>query len=161
MCFCLSGCMVNWWTNRSPLAFSFTALYPVFLRQGSNCLLDSLYAFCFWLNDRVEYGLNLFAFSLNNFLFLLLGFFFFRNHTPLPHIFLYLCVWLLGYALLTHCDSSALRTPCLPADDHMLPQHCSGKLSLYSINFMMLVCSSQQRLCQPGQLETYRYLKWV
>lgn len=82
MCFCLSGCMVNWWTNRSPLAFSFIALYPVFLRQGSDCLVDFLYViFFFWLSDRVEYSLNLFAFSLKDLLVLLLGFvFFFCNH---------------------------------------------------------------------------------
>lgn len=84
MCFCLSGCMVNWWTNRSPLAFSFTALYPVFLRQGSDCLVDFLYVIFFWPSDGVEYSLNLFTFSLKELLFLLLGFFsffLFCNHT--------------------------------------------------------------------------------
>lgn len=30
MCFCLSGCTINWWTHRSSLAFSFTALNPIF-----------------------------------------------------------------------------------------------------------------------------------
>lgn len=77
MCFCLSGCMVNWWTNRSPLAFSFTALYPVFLRQDSDCLVDFLYVIFFWLSEGFEYSRNLFSFSLKGLLFLLLGFFFF------------------------------------------------------------------------------------
>lgn len=44
------------------------------------------------------------------------------------------CVWFLGYALLTNCDPPALWTPCLPTNNHMLPQHSSGKLSIYSVN---------------------------
>lgn len=170
MCFCLSGCMVNWWTNRSPLAFSFTALYPVFLRQGSDCFVDFLHVIFFWLSDGVESSLNLFSFSLKDLLFLQLGLFFLvitrlgflhcsvhinlscslwssTSHIPLCRS---LFEWLLGYALLTHCDPPALWTPCLPTDDHMLPQHRSGKLSLYSINFMRLVCPSQHRSCQDG-----------
>lgn len=162
MCFCLSGCMVNWWTNRSPLAFSFTALYPVFFRQDGNCLVDFLYIVFFNWVTGVEYSLNLFAVSLSDLLFLLFGFLSYSLITytpvwisacpspccPLPHIFpcSWLFVWLLGYALLTHCDSSALWTPCLPTDDHMLPQHSSGKLLFYALNvrIMMFACCSQK-----------------
>lgn len=46
---------------------------------------------------------------------------------PTFHRFLS-CAWFLGHALLTHCDSPALWTACLPTDNHMLPQHSSGKL---------------------------------
>lgn len=151
--------------KQKPTCFLFHCTISCLFEAGQRLLsrLSLCYLFFFWLSDRVEYSLNLFAFSLKDLLVLLLGFVFFFVITRLgflhssvhinlfcslwsstSHIPLYLslCVWLLGYALLTHCDSSALWTPCLPTDDHMLPQHRPGKLSLYSINFMMLVSSS-------------------
>lgn len=131
------------------------------------CMLSFL-----WPSDGVEYSLNLFLFSCKDLLFLLLGFFFVCVITRLGflhssvRINLSCCLWsstspiplcrlpvcgFLGDALLTHCDSSALWTPCLPTDDHMLPQHRSGKLSLYPVNFTTLVCSSQ-----AGNLQTFK-----
>lgn len=43
---------------------------------------------------------------------------------------------ILGYAVLTYCDSPAIWTACLSTDHHMLPQHSSGKDSptLFSQN---------------------------
>lgn len=84
MCFCLSGRMVNWWTNRS---FLFHRLYPVFLRQGSDCVLDFLYVISFFDRVTVLNTLLTFSPSPSKILFLLLGFFLsfflllFLNHT--------------------------------------------------------------------------------
>lgn len=42
MCFCLSDSMIDWWTHRSSLAFSFSALDPVFSGQDVCCFVDFL-----------------------------------------------------------------------------------------------------------------------
>lgn len=167
MCFHLSGRMINWWTHRSPLAFSYTALYPSF--PVFDCLVD-LYFFL-WLVRKVKQTPNLlfphpfgsFFFVQTRLFFSLSSFFFSRPPAllsvygpslppccPFPPIFhcsLSPRVWFLGYALLTHSDSPAVWTPCLPTDNHMLPQYSSGKLSIYSLNlqnpmtfFFFLIC---------------------
>ena len=59
MCFCLSGCTINWWTNRSSLAFSFTALYPVFSWQDTGCFVESSLYFHLWLVCKVKQSLTL------------------------------------------------------------------------------------------------------
>ncbi len=65
MCFCLSGCMINWWTHRSPLAFSFNAVYPVFSRRDVGCFVD----FVFSSTQRLNRVLTFFPFALLDLLF--------------------------------------------------------------------------------------------
>lgn len=139
--------------KQKPICFLFHCPVSCLFQAGQQLFSGlSLRYLCPWLSAGVDYSLNLFAFSLSDLLFLPLGFLTHSliAYTPAiqlscsvssstSHIppFLSLFVWLLGYALLTHGDSSALWTPCLPTDDHMLPQHSSGKISFYSINFMI------------------------
>lgn len=130
MCFCLSGYMVNWWTNRSPLAFSFTALYPVFFRQDGNCLVDFLCIVFFDSVTGVEYSLNLFAVSLSDLLFLLFGFLSYSLITSTP-------VWI-----------SASPSPCCPLP-HIFP--CSR---LFVCGFWAML-SSPTVILQPYGLPVY------
>lgn len=74
MCFCPSGCMIDWWTHRSSLAFSFTALNPIF----SGCFRD--FPCIFLLGSLWRWSKSVFFFfsplSLSwIFCFLYLGFF--------------------------------------------------------------------------------------
>lgn len=154
MCFCLSGCMINWWTHRSSLAFSFTALNPIFSGCfGVSLVFSCLTSFSRW-SKSLKRGLFSTSLTFLEFLFPSFGifspfFFFFKfpawspallcvdqpflspcSPFPFPPIFLRSSsprVWFLGYALLTHCDPPALWTPRLPTGNHMLPQHSSGK----------------------------------
>ena len=64
MCFCLSGYMINWWTHRRSLAFSFTALYPVFPGQDTACFVDFPWVFFSDISERLSRALTFSPFTL-------------------------------------------------------------------------------------------------
>lgn len=166
MCFCLSGYMIDWWTHRRSLAFSFTALYPVFPGQDTACFVDFLWVFFSDISERLSRALTFSPLTLLDLLGSPFGDFYLLFSKPdcllcvqinpsFPPAFLLPfppvircslspCECFLGYALLTHSDSPALWTPCLPTDNHMLPQHSSGK---HLHDLISKVSSFSQLLC--------------
>lgn len=69
--------------------------------------------------------------------------------TPIFHHTLPPSACCLGYALLTHCDPSALWTACLPTDNHMLSQPSPGKPSTICCQnsyFLFVVCVIAERI---------------
>ena len=141
---CVSVCQAAWSTDGHAEAHLCS---PVVSRQDIGCFVDFL---CIFQSDSV---LTFFLLTFWILCFLLSVFFFFFSPPdrliscspefistlpfPLALFFLFPvfhrslspCAWFLGYALLTHCDSPALWTACLPTDNHMLPQLSAGKHS--------------------------------
>lgn len=151
MCFHLSGSMINW-SRSSPLAFSYSTLYPSF--PVFDCFSGPLYFLWIvckvkkeskpspplplWIFYLLQPAWRFFYFFFNLLIFTLLlwlfiGRCFFRccPFPPIYHSFLSPRLWFLGYALLTHSDSPAVWTPCLSTDNHMLPKYSSGKNLIY------------------------------
>lgn len=88
MCFCLSGSMIHWWTHSSSLAFSLTALYPVFSGQDTGCFLDFLCIFLL-VSSLSSDSINLLPPTLLDLFVLLLGFFFFQPVCRISWVHIY------------------------------------------------------------------------
>lgn len=106
MCFCLSGYMIDWWTHRRSLAFSFIALYPVFPGQDTACFVDFLWVFFSDISERLSSALTFSPLTLLDLLGSPFGdfFFFFPSLIACSPV----CISTLPFPLLSFSFSSPL-----------------------------------------------------
>ena len=148
---CVSVCQAAWSTDGHTEAhlLSLSLLYILSFPGRTFVVLWTFFVFSSLTHLKLNRDWPFFTFALLDLLFSPVGIFFFCSSVWSPALlracqpFLLPCspspfppilhrslsprAWFLGHALLTHCDSPALWTPCLPTDNHMLPRHSSGK----------------------------------